>query len=108
LARRGSNVVSSIIPKSLEWLTINCVVNDRKGVLFCFYIFRGEKLKDDYIKFYDPGTCMAMQKKKWMIIFLFKKIMSFFNKLVPARMSLGNQHLLILDGHGNHVTLKVI
>ncbi len=91
MARRRSNAISSIIPKSLEWLTINCVVNDRKGVLLRFYIFKGERLRDDYIKFYKPSTCMATQKKKtWMIIFLFKKIMSFFNKLVLGGMSLGN------------------
>ncbi len=51
---------------------------------------------------------MAMQKRTWMITFLFKEFLSFFNKLVPSGVSLNNQHLLILDGHGNHVTLKVI
>jgi len=39
-----------------------------------------------------------------MTIFLFKKLLSFFNKSIPSGMSLNNQHLLILDGHGNHVT----
>jgi hypothetical protein len=47
-------------------------------------------------------------KKTWMIIFLFKEFMSFFNKSIPHGMSLNKQHLLILDGHGNHVTLKAI
>jgi hypothetical protein len=50
---------------------------------------------------------MAMQcKKTWVIIFLFKEFQSFFNKSIPSGMSLNNQHLLILDGHGNHVTLE--
>jgi len=43
-----------------------------EGVLPGFYIFKSEKLKDDYIKFYKPGTCMAMKKKKqkWLPSYL--------------------------------------
>jgi hypothetical protein len=70
LARRGFNAVSSIILKSLEWLTINCVVNDRKGFLLHFFIFIGERLRDDYIKFYKPCTCMTMPKKNMDDYFL--------------------------------------
>jgi hypothetical protein len=72
LARRGSNVVYSTIPKSREWLTINCVVNVEGGVLPRFYIFKGERLQDDYIKFCKLGTCMAMQNKVSMTSFLLK------------------------------------
>ncbi len=43
-----------------------------------------------------------------MATFLFKKFMSFFNKSILGGMFLGNRHLLILDGHGNHVTLETI
>ncbi len=43
-----------------------------------------------------------------MITFVFKKFLSFFNELVPSGMSINNQHLLILDGHGSHVTLEAI
>jgi hypothetical protein len=48
---------------------------------------------------------MTMQKRAQMITFLFKEFLCLFNKLVPGGVSLNNQHLLILDGHGNHVTL---
>jgi hypothetical protein len=51
---------------------------------------------------------MAMQKRTWMTTFLFKEFLSFFNKLGPGGMPLNNQHLLILNGHGSHVTLKAI
>jgi hypothetical protein len=51
---------------------------------------------------------MAMQKRAWMNIFLFKEFLSFFNKLVPRGMSLNNRHLLIVNGRGNHVTLEAI
>jgi hypothetical protein len=51
---------------------------------------------------------MAMQKNTWMTTFLFKKSMVFFNKSIPNGVSLNNQHLLILDGHGSYVTLEAI
>ncbi len=63
LARRGSNVVYYIISKSWEFLIANYAINVVGGVLLCFYILRGERLWDDYIKLCKPGTCMAMQKK---------------------------------------------
>jgi hypothetical protein len=40
--------------------------------------------------------------------FLVKEFLSFFNKSILGGMSLNNQHLLILDGHGSHVTLEAI
>jgi len=43
-----------------------------------------------------------------MIIFLFKEFFFFFNKSILGGVSFSNRHLLILDGHGNHVTLEVI
>jgi hypothetical protein len=60
LARRGSNVIYITIPKSQKWLIVNCVVNDDGGILLGFYIFRGERLRDDYIRLCKPNTCMAM------------------------------------------------
>jgi hypothetical protein len=49
---------------------------------------RGEKLQDDYIKLCKPKICMAMQKKVWMIFFLFKEFLTFFKKYVPSGMFL--------------------
>jgi hypothetical protein len=59
--------------KSWEGLIINYAINVVKNVLHGFYIFRGERLRDDYVKLYKLGTCMAMQKISWMIAFLFKE-----------------------------------
>jgi hypothetical protein len=70
LARRGSNIIYNTIPKFQEWLIKNCVVNVIGGALPWFYIFKGEKLKDDYVKFCQLGTWMVMQKKAWMTSFL--------------------------------------
>ncbi len=58
LAQRWSNVVYNIITKSWEWLIINCVLNVTRFALLSFYIFMGEKLQDDYIKFCKLGICM--------------------------------------------------
>jgi len=60
MARKRSNVVYNTIPKSRKWLIINCVVNVTRCVLLGFYIFKGEKLQDDYIKFRKLGIYMAM------------------------------------------------
>jgi len=51
---------------------------------------------------------MAMQAKAWMTTFLFKVFLSFFKRLVLGGISQTNCHLLILDGHGSHVTLEAI
>jgi hypothetical protein len=71
-----------------------------------FYIFRGERIKDDYIMHYKPITCMAIQTKAWMTSFLFKIFLPFFKRSVPSGISPNNYHLLALHGHGSHVNLK--
>ncbi len=44
----------------------------------------------------------------WMTTFLFKEFFSFFKKSILGGISQTNQHLLILDGHGSHVSLEAI
>jgi hypothetical protein len=43
-----------------------------------------------------------------MTTFLFKDFMYFFKRSIPSGISITNRHLLILDGHGSHVTLEAI
>jgi hypothetical protein len=69
--------VYNTIPKSREWLIINCVINAIRTSLPWFYIFRGKKIQDDYIQHYKTITYMAMQLKTWMITFLFKEFLFF-------------------------------
>jgi hypothetical protein len=47
-----------------------------------------------------------MQKKTWMISFLFKEFLFFFKKSIWGRVSFTYTHILIMDGHNNNVTLK--
>ncbi len=40
--------------------------------------------------------------------FFFKEFLLFCNKSIPSRISQTNYHLLIMGGHGSHVTLEAI
>jgi hypothetical protein len=72
-ARRGLNHIYNIIPKFQQWLIVNYVMNVTNGIMLGFYIFKGEKLENDYIKFSKTNTCMAHNTKKtWMTYFMFK------------------------------------
>jgi hypothetical protein len=51
---------------------------------------------------------MAMQSKAWMITFFFTKFLCLFKSPTPSGIYITNKHLLILDGHGSHVTLEAI
>ncbi len=73
-----------------------------------FYIFRGKRMKEDYIRHYKPKTCMTMQSKVWMVSFFFKKFHSFFKRSIPKDILQSKLHLLVLDGHGAHLTLEAI
>jgi hypothetical protein len=98
LAKQGSQHMHNTIPKSKEWLIVNCVVNATRTSLLGFYIFRRERIHNDYIQLCIPNICMAMQSKTWMTTFLFKEFLFFFKKLTPSGISINNKHLLILDG----------
>jgi len=89
-------------------LTINCVVNATRTTLPRFYIFRKERICDDYIQLYKPRTFMAMQSKAWITTYLFKEFLSVFKGSILGEISQTNRHLHILDGHGSHVTLETI
>jgi hypothetical protein len=51
---------------------------------------------------------MAVQTKAWIISFLFKEFLSFFKSSILGGIFPSNHHLLILDGHGSHVSLEAI
>ncbi len=83
-------------------------MNVTGGSILGFYIFRGERIKGDYILHYKLRTCMVVQTKAWRTSFLFKEFLSFFKRSALGGIFLNNRHLLTLDGHGSHVTLEVI
>jgi hypothetical protein len=60
LAKRSSQQIYNIIPKSQKWLTLNVVVNIVGGFLSRFYIFVSERIKDNYIKDCKLRTCIVV------------------------------------------------
>jgi hypothetical protein len=47
-------------------------------------------------------------KKKLGWFFFVQGIINFFKKSIIGGVSCTNRHLLVLDGHGSHVTLETI
>ncbi len=98
----------NIIPKSKEWLIVDYVVNVIGTTLPGFYIFRGERIYDDYIQLCKLRICMVMQSKAWMTTSLFKEFLFFFKRSILSGISLTNRHLFILHGHRSHVMFEAI
>jgi len=65
---------------------VNCVVNVIRDCLLGFYIFKGGRIRDDYIILCKANTCMAMQTKALMTFFLFKFFLPIFKKSVPSEI----------------------
>jgi hypothetical protein len=60
---------------------MNCGVNVIGKFMLTFYIFKGERLQQDYIKDCKPGTCMAMQKKGLHDNLFVQGVFKFFQKV---------------------------
>jgi hypothetical protein len=63
-------------------------------------------MQNDYIKKFMPESCMAIQKKAWMTLFIFKGMIVHLQKVHYRRYF--SNHLLILDGHSSRVTMQAI
>jgi hypothetical protein len=48
--------IYNTIPKSKDWFIANCAVNVVGGFLLTFYIFKGERPQQDYIKDCKPDN----------------------------------------------------
>jgi hypothetical protein len=109
-ARRGSKAVHSIIPDEREWLSVLTCVNAAGEYIPHFFIFKGKRMRRNYIERCETNSTMAMQEKAWMTGRLFSSWISHFVKSLDSRggISPTNRHLLIMDGHGSHVTLEVV
>lgn len=70
-----------------------------------FIIFRGQSLPANLNgDSYPSGTIFGLSKSGYMVSELFEEWMKMFVNDIPARRPV----LLILDGHGSHVSLNVI
>jgi hypothetical protein len=111
LAKIGAQSIHSIIPKEWEWLSVLVCVNAADFHIPSFYIFRGKSFQRDYIKKCEDNASMAMHEKAWMTGHLIKSWIGHFVKNVRncgLHISPLCRHLLILDGHGSHVTMDVV
>jgi hypothetical protein len=70
-AKKGTKSVYSIIPDQREWLSVLSCINAGRGSIPNFYIFKGKRMRRNYIARCEAGATMAMQTKAWMTGFLF-------------------------------------
>ncbi|MCO5551985.1 hypothetical protein L7F22_005493 [Adiantum nelumboides] len=108
LARKGAKAVYGITADSREWMTVLCCVNAARHAIPSYYIFKGHRITCNYIQYCEPGAAMAMQKKAWMTGELFHAWLVHFDNAITLSIRKSSRHLLILDGHGNHVSMNVI
>jgi hypothetical protein len=66
---------------SLRMVKYKNVVNAFGDFLLGFFIFKGERIKNDYIRNCKPQTSILMHNKTRMAFFLFKEVLSFSQNL---------------------------
>ena len=108
--RKGSRSVHKVLPNEKEWITNLTYVNTAGDHIPGFYIFRGKRLRFNYVVHCEDGAAMAMQTKAWMTTTLFSHWISHFIRCLQSKGGISHErrHLLILDGHHSHVTLEVV
>ncbi|MCO5601306.1 hypothetical protein L7F22_055425 [Adiantum nelumboides] len=108
LEKKGAKAVYGVTCDSKEWMTVLCCVNAEGQSIPSYYIFKGSRIASNYIENCEEGAAMAMQKKAWMTSELFQAWLEHFDNAITQRIGKSSRHLLILDGHGSHVSLEVV
>jgi len=111
IAKRGCRSVHKVTPDHREWITVVSCINARGEALPNFYVFKGKRKTRNYLtKTREKNAAQAMQTKAWMTKDLFMEWMYhfFFNVSKMYEIFPTKRHVLILDGHGSHVTIDVI
>ena len=109
-AKRGSRSVHSVVPNEHEWLIVLTCINAAREIVPGFYIFKGKRMRRNYIIHCEDGTAMAMQPEAWMTQFLFSNWITHFINCLSTRGGVSHErrHLLIMDEYNSHVTLEVV
>ena len=109
-AKRGSRSVHNVVPNEHEWLIVLTCINTAGESVPGFYIFKGKRIRCNYIIHCEDGAAMAMQPEAWMTQFLFSNWITHFINCLSRRGGISHErrHLLIVDGHNSHVTLEVV
>jgi hypothetical protein len=109
-AHRGAKNVHSVIPNECECMSVLSCINVVGEKVPNFYIFKGMRMRRNFLELANNGDTMAMQPQAWMTTYLFDAWISHFIRALQNRGGIlpSNRHLLILDGHCSHVTLQVV
>ena len=109
-AKKGTRSVHNLMPNEREWLTNLTCINAAGECILGFYIFRGKRIRENYLAHCEDGVVMAMQEQAWMTTTLFSHWISHFIRSLSNKggISQERRHLLIVDGHNSHVTLEVV
>ena len=78
--KKGTRSIHTLLPNEREWLIVLTCINAAGKHILGFYIFRGKRIRDNYIRFCKDGAAMAMQLEAWMTLFLFSSRVSHFIK----------------------------
>ena len=76
--KKDTRSVHTLLPNKWEWLTVLTCINATDFHILGFYIFRGKRTMDNYIRFCEDEAAMAMQSEAWMTEFLFSSWISHF------------------------------
>jgi len=111
IVKRGTKSVVKVAPECREWISVLSCINASGQSIPNFYIFRGKYKSRNFIRGTgEVSATMAMSTKAWMTNHLFIEWMLHFLLILEEKYNISpsNRHLLILDGHGSHMTMKVI
>ena len=94
--KNSTRSVHTLLPNEREWLTLLTCINAVGFHIPGFYIFRGKRIRDNYIRFCEDVAAMAMQLEAWMTQFLFSSWISHFIHSLGNRggISPKNRHLM--------------
>ena len=108
--QKGVRSVYKIAPNEQEHITTLTCINATGQYIPNFYIFKGKRIRANYIQHCENQAAMAMQPQAWLTQFLFRNWLSHFIQTLGSRGGISNQnrHLLIVDGHNSHVIVDVV
>lgn len=103
LALKGSKRVHLIAPEHAENVTVVGCGNALGNSIPPMIIFKGQRLKPEFMDNLPPGSLVKMAPKGFMTTELF---VDFLKHL--AKYKIGNEVLLIFDGASSHLSYAIV
>jgi len=111
IAKRVCRSIHKVITDYREWITVVSCINARGEALPNFYVFKCKRKTRNYLKKTgEKNAIQVIQIKAWMTCDLFMEWMHHFFSNVSKMYDISptRRHVLILNGHGSHVTKEII